>query len=100
MKLSTALLRMRPPPGADEHGQEDGGPAGEGDQARVLVIVGGIEEQRQHGEVDHDDDQSCVQPGLHVGVEEAGDPGQEAQGGHIAQTGRYGCGHIVRVTVG
>ena len=64
----------------------------------MLVLVGEIQEKGEDGEVADDDDEGGVVLGQHVLVQQVGDPGQEAQGGHISQAGGDGCGNIVRVT--
>ena len=64
----------------------------------MLVLVGEIEEEGEDGEVADDDDEGGVVLGQHVLVQQVGDPGQEAQGGHISQAGGNGCGNIVWVT--
>ena len=64
----------------------------------MLVLVGEIEEEGEDGEVADDDDEGGVVLGQHVLVQQVGDPGQEAQGGHISEAGSDGCGNIVWVT--
>ena len=88
-----------PSPRADHHGHEDGGPAVQEDRAGHRVLVGNVEQAWEEEDVD-DEHHHRRHPVLeHLPVQTVGHPGQQPEGGDVAQRGCNGGGDVVGVPV-
>ena len=82
---------------AEQHGEDDGGPAVQQRIAGAGVAPGHVEGDRGEQEVAGDEERRQPRLLRHVRPQLVRDPGEEGEGGQVAQRGRDGRGHVVRV---